>query len=67
MGIDCVSDGDLVKLTDAARFVAELCNVSPDPHQPYVGHNAFAHKGGMHVAAVERDPRPSSTSTRPCG
>jgi 2-isopropylmalate synthase len=56
MGIDCVSSSDLAKLTDAARFVAELCNVSPDPHQPYVGHNAFAHKGGMHVAAVERDP-----------
>ena len=56
MGIDCVSDGDLAKLTEAARFVAELCNVSPDAHQPYVGRNAFAHKGGMHVSAVERDP-----------
>jgi 2-isopropylmalate synthase len=54
---DCVSDRDLAKLTDTARFVAELCNISPDPHQPYVGHNAFAHKGGMHVAGVERDPR----------
>ena len=56
MGVDCVSDRDLAKLTDAARFVAELCNVSPDAHQPYVGRNAFAHKGGMHVSAVERDP-----------
>jgi 2-isopropylmalate synthase len=56
MGVDCVPAGDLAKLTDTARFVAELCNVSPDPHQPYVGHNAFAHKGGMHIAAVERDP-----------
>ena len=56
MGIDCVSERDLAKLTDTALFVAELCNVSPDPHQPYVGHNAFAHKGGMHVAGVERDP-----------
>jgi 2-isopropylmalate synthase len=57
MGLDCVSSADLAKLTDAARFVAELCNVSPDPHQPYVGHNAFAHKGGMHVSAVVRDPK----------
>ncbi len=57
MGFDCVSDGDLAKLTDAARFVAELCNVSPDAHQPYVGRNAFAHKGGMHISAVERDPK----------
>ena len=56
MGIDCVSNENLAKLTDAAHFVSELCNISPDPHQPYVGHNAFAHKGGMHIAAVERDP-----------
>jgi 2-isopropylmalate synthase len=56
MGHDCISAGNLAKLTDTARFVAELCNVSPDPHQPYVGHNAFAHKGGMHVSAVTRDP-----------
>ncbi len=56
MGIDCISSENLERLTDTARFVAELCNVAPDPHQPYVGRNAFAHKGGMHVAAVERDP-----------
>ena len=55
MGVDCISDADLAKLTDTARFVAELCNVSPDPHQPFVGVDAFAHKGGMHVSAVERD------------
>jgi 2-isopropylmalate synthase len=57
MGRETVSDRDLAKLTDISRFVAELCNVSPDPHQPYVGQNAFAHKGGMHIAAVTRDPR----------
>jgi 2-isopropylmalate synthase len=56
MGFDCVSDDDLAKLTDTAHFVAELCNIAPDPHQPYVGHNAFAHKGGMHISAVTRDP-----------
>jgi len=56
MGLDCVSEKDLAKLTEAARFVAELCNVSPDAHQPYVGRNAFAHKGGMHISAVEKDP-----------
>jgi 2-isopropylmalate synthase len=57
LGVECVSDRDLEKLTDAARYVAELCNVSPDAHQPYVGRNAFAHKGGMHISAVERDPK----------
>jgi 2-isopropylmalate synthase len=56
LGLDCVSDRNLVKLTETARFVAELCNISPDPHQPYVGHNAFAHKGGLHVSAVICDP-----------
>jgi len=57
MGLDCVSGDNLAKLTDTAHFVAELCNVAPDPHQPYVGHNAFAHKGGMHVSGVTRDPQ----------
>jgi 2-isopropylmalate synthase len=44
-------------LTETAHFVGELCNVTPDPDQPYVGRNAFAHKGGMHVAGVEADAR----------
>jgi 2-isopropylmalate synthase len=57
LGIDCISDRNLRKLTDTAHFVAELCNVSPDPHQPYVGRNAFAHKGGLHVSAVTTDPK----------
>jgi len=57
MGLDCISDANLARLTDAAHYVAELCNVSPDPHQPYVGRNAFAHKGGLHVAGVAVDPR----------
>jgi 2-isopropylmalate synthase len=56
MGVDCISAENLAKLTETAHFVAELCNVSPDPHQPYVGLDAFAHKGGMHISAVERDP-----------
>lgn len=55
MGFRCVSDQELARLTETSHFVAELCNVSPDPHQPYVGRNAFAHKGGLHVAAVQED------------
>lgn len=57
MGVDCMSAENLAKLTETAHFVAELCNVSPDPHQPYAGLNAFSHKGGMHISAMERDPR----------
>ena len=44
-------------LTETAHFVDELCNLAPDPDQPYVGRNAFAHKGGMHVAGIQADAR----------
>ena len=57
MGFECVSAEQLASLTEAAHFVDELCNVKPNPDQPYVGRNAFAHKGGMHVAGVEADAR----------
>ena len=42
-------------LTEVSRFVAEVTNQAPDDHQPYVGKSAFAHKGGMHVAAMRRN------------
>ena len=42
----------LARLTETAHLVDEICNVAPHPNQPYVGRNAFAHKGGMHVAGV---------------
>jgi 2-isopropylmalate synthase len=57
MGYECVSEEQLASLTETAHFVAELCNLPPDPTQPYVGRNAFAHKGGMHVAGVSADVR----------
>src|SRR5688500_4916551 len=56
LGHRCLTDEQLASLTDAAHFVADLLNFSPDADQPYVGRNAFAHKGGMHVAAVNTDP-----------
>jgi len=57
MGFDVVSSEQLASLTETAHFIDELCNVAPDPNQPYVGRNAFAHKGGMHVAGIARDAR----------
>ncbi len=57
LGYECVSDEQLAALTEAAHFVAEVCNLTPDPNQPYVGRNAFAHGGGMHVAGVRADSR----------
>ena len=57
LGYDCVPADRLRSLTETAHFVDELTNVNPDPDQPYVGRNAFAHKGGMHVAGVQADAR----------
>jgi len=56
LGYECLTDAQLASLTPAAHYVAELLNVTPDPDSPYVGRNAFAHKGGMHVAGVSADP-----------
>jgi 2-isopropylmalate synthase len=56
LGHQCVTETQLSALTQAAHFFDELLNFTPDPDQPYVGRNAFAHKGGMHVAGVAADP-----------
>ncbi len=56
MGRDCVSDEQLRKLSELSRFVYELANLTPDKHKPYVGKSAFAHKGGVHVSAIQRHP-----------
>nr|WP_323745461.1 citramalate synthase [Parvivirga hydrogeniphila] len=56
MGIDCVTDEQLRLLTEVSHFVAETANISPNPHQPYVGSSAFAHKGGVHASAAARLP-----------
>jgi 2-isopropylmalate synthase len=55
LGFECLAAEQLARLTETARFVDELLNVTPDPNQPYVGRNAFAHKGGMHIAGVSAD------------
>ena len=44
--------GRLADLTELSRYVAEIVNITPDDHQPYVGRSAFAHKGGVHGAAM---------------
>jgi len=53
----CLSQGALPQLTHVARQVAEIANLAADTHAPYVGRSAFAHKGGVHVAAIRRLPR----------
>ncbi|WP_207461770.1 citramalate synthase [Azospirillum sp. SYSU D00513] len=47
---------DLAGLTDLSRRLDERLNRPSNRHAPYVGHSAFAHKGGLHVSAVEKDP-----------
>jgi 2-isopropylmalate synthase len=54
MGDDCVTADQLRLLTEVSHFVAETANLSPYPHQPYVGASAFAHKGGLHASANDR-------------
>jgi 2-isopropylmalate synthase len=54
LGHECLPA--LEGLTEASHLLAELLNLVPDANQPYVGKNAFAHKGGMHVAGVAADP-----------
>jgi 2-isopropylmalate synthase len=55
MGKRCLPPGNLTRLTELSNFVAEIANLPPDRHLPFVGASAFAHKGGIHVAAVMKN------------
>jgi 2-isopropylmalate synthase len=55
LGIGCLADGQMGKLFEISHYVAEIANLSPDEHLPYVGRAAFAHKGGIHVSAMRRN------------
>lgn len=56
LGYQCIGAEQLTHLTEFSRFVSEVVNLAPDDHAPFVGLSAFAHKGGIHVSAVERNP-----------
>jgi 2-isopropylmalate synthase len=57
MGIPVVPAKQLTRLQEVSHFVNELANLKPNTHQPYVGQSAFAHKGGIHVSAVQKNPK----------
>ncbi len=57
MNIPCLTPEGLRKLRPVSRYVLELANVPPSRYQPFVGRSAFAHKGGVHISAVERNPQ----------
>jgi 2-isopropylmalate synthase len=55
MGVDdALPDAAVEHLTELAHFVAEIANLAPDAHQPYVGRHAFTHKAGLHTSGVAR-------------
>lgn len=56
MGYRCVPETQIARLGELSRYVAELANIAPNEYQPFVGLNAFAHKGGVHVSAVMAHP-----------
>lgn len=56
LGYHCLEGDRLVELTETSRFVSEVVNLAPDDRAPFVGRSAFAHKGGIHVSAVQRNP-----------
>ncbi len=56
LGYSCVPPESIRYLTELSRFVSEVANVSPVNQQPFVGKSAFAHKGGIHVSAIQKDP-----------
>ncbi|MDR1195037.1 MAG: citramalate synthase [Endomicrobium sp.] len=56
-GYSCVPKKNLEKLTELSRYIDEIANLIPNDANPYVGRNAFAHKAGIHVSAVERDSK----------
>ena len=56
MGVKALDDERLKRLTETSNYVSELMNLTPDTHRPYVGRSAFAHKGGLHVDGISRDP-----------
>ncbi|MDJ0510887.1 MAG: citramalate synthase [Crocosphaera sp.] len=56
MGYHCLEQTQLTQLTKTSRLISEMVNLAPDDHAPFVGRSAFAHKGGIHVSAVQKNP-----------
>ena len=57
LGYACIGPERQARLSQISHEAAEICNLQPDAHAAYVGRSAFAHKGGMHVAGMQADPR----------
>lgn len=55
LGIQCISDEQLQRITDVSHLISELANLPHDERQAYVGRSAFAHKGGLHIDAIRKN------------
>ena len=56
LGMDCISTQQMAELATTARYINEIANVPFNEKAPYVGNDAFSHKGGMHIDAVSKNP-----------
>jgi len=56
LGLAVLPPGGLAQMVRVSHAIAELANIAPDSHQPYVGAAAFAHKAGLHASAIKVDP-----------
>ncbi|MFZ9738118.1 MAG: citramalate synthase [Prochlorotrichaceae cyanobacterium] len=56
LGFNCLTPEQLTHLTPSSRLISEIANLAPNDHAAYVGLSAFAHKGGIHVSAVAKNP-----------
>ena len=52
-----IKGNNISKITQCSRLLDEILNRKPNQHLPYVGAAAFSHKGGLHVSAVQKDPK----------
>ncbi|MGI6527050.1 MAG: citramalate synthase [Caldicoprobacterales bacterium] len=64
-GLRCIPEEQMQNLSTVSRYVSELANQAPNERDPYVGHCAFAHKGGMHIDAIRKNPL-SFEHIQPC-
>jgi 2-isopropylmalate synthase len=56
LGLDVLPEGCLTEMVRVSHAIAEIANLAPNTHQPYVGSSAFAHKAGLHASAIKVSP-----------
>jgi 2-isopropylmalate synthase len=56
MGYSCVAPESLKRMAELSHYVSEVANMPPSKARPFVGKSAFAHKGGVHVSAIQKNP-----------